>query len=83
MKKIHLNLSVNKDLVDEARNHGLIISKFLENKLQEYFTFIEAASISPKDSTPRRRFELLRDKLPRAFQARAVPGCATSAKQVL
>ena len=44
MKKIHLNLSVDEDLVIKARTHGLVISKFLENKLQEYFNFIDAVS---------------------------------------
>ena len=44
MKKIHLNLSVNKELVDKAKDQGIVISKFLENKLQEYFSFIEAVS---------------------------------------
>lgn len=47
MKKIHLNLSVDEDLVDNARNHGLVISKFLKNKLQEYLNFIDAVS-NPK-----------------------------------
>jgi post-segregation antitoxin (ccd killing protein) len=50
MKKIHLNLSVDEDLVDKARNHGLVISKFLENKLQEYFNFIDAVSNPKKQS---------------------------------
>ena len=44
MKKIHLNLYVNEDLVNQAKEHGLILSKFFENKLREYFTFIEAVS---------------------------------------
>ena len=44
MKKKHLTLLVEADLIQKARDHGLIISRFLENKLQEYFTFIDAVS---------------------------------------
>ena len=41
MKKIHLNLYVNKDIVDKAKEYGFNLSKFLENQLQGYFNFIE------------------------------------------
>ena len=44
-----LNLLVDEELVKKARDHGLVISKFLENKLIEYFSFIDAVS---KTSTP-------------------------------
>ena len=44
MAKKPLNLLVDEDLVKKARDHGLVISRFLENKLQEYFSFIEAVS---------------------------------------
>jgi hypothetical protein len=44
MAKKPLNLLVDEELVQKARDHGLVISKFLENKLQEYFSFIEAVS---------------------------------------
>ena len=39
-----LNLLVDEELIQKARDHGLIISKFLENKLQEYFQFIDSVS---------------------------------------
>ncbi len=41
MIKKHLTLLVEADLTQKAKNHGLIISRFLENKLQEYFQFID------------------------------------------
>ena len=44
MTKKPLNLLVDVELVKKARDHGLVISKFLENKLQEYFSFIDAVS---------------------------------------
>ena len=44
MTRKALNLLVDEELVKKAREQGLIISKFLENKLQEYFTFIDAVS---------------------------------------
>jgi hypothetical protein len=44
MTKKPLNLLVDEELIVKAREHGLVISKFLENKLQEYFTFIDAVS---------------------------------------
>ena len=39
-----INLLIQADLIQKARDHGLIISKFLENKLQEYFQFINVVS---------------------------------------
>ena len=44
MTKKPLNLLVDEELITKARDHGLVISKFLENKLQEYFSFIGAVS---------------------------------------
>ena len=44
MSKKPLNLLIDADLVQKARDNGLVISKFLEIKLQEYFTFIDAVS---------------------------------------
>ncbi len=41
MTKKHLTLLVEADLTQKARDHVLIISRFLENKLQEYFQFID------------------------------------------
>ena len=56
-----LNLLIDDILIAKAREHGLIISKFLENKLQEYFTFINVISkpqgFSKKDSVGLLRFE--------------------------
>ena len=40
MVKKHLTLSIDADLIQKARDNGLVISKFLEIKLQEYFSFI-------------------------------------------
>ena len=36
----------DEDLVKKARNHGLVISRFLENQLRGYFDFIEGKSIN-------------------------------------
>ena len=44
MTKKPLNLLVDEELIVKARDHGLVISKFLENKLQEYFSFLNAVS---------------------------------------
>jgi len=41
MAKKPLNLLVDEELVKKARDHGLVISKFLENQLRGYFNFIE------------------------------------------
>jgi DNA-binding transcriptional regulator YhcF (GntR family) len=46
MSKKPLNLLIEADLVEKARQQGIVISKFLENKLQEYFTFFNAVSTS-------------------------------------
>ena len=40
MKKIHLNLYINEEIVDKAREVGINLSKFFEHKLQEYMSFI-------------------------------------------
>ena len=42
MNKRHLNLLIDAGLLQRARDNGLVISKFLEVKLQEYFTFMDA-----------------------------------------
>ena len=44
MKKRPLNLSINDDLVERARNHGINVSAFLEIKLQEHLALIEGKS---------------------------------------
>ena len=44
MSKKALNLLIEADLIQRAREQGIVISKFLENKLQEYFSFLNAVS---------------------------------------
>ena len=44
MAKRPLNLLIDEDLIRNARCHGIVLSRFLENKLQEYFRFIDAVS---------------------------------------
>ena len=44
MSKKPLNLLIEADLVEKARQQGIVISRFLENKLQEHFSFIDAVS---------------------------------------
>ena len=44
MSKKALNLLIEADLIQKSRDHGLVISRFLENKLQEHFSFIDAVS---------------------------------------
>ncbi len=51
MNRKALNLLVDGDLVKKARNHGLNLSRFFENKLQEYFNFIKAVSYNSQAST--------------------------------
>ena len=41
MKKKPLNLSINDNLIDSARKHGINLSAFLEIKLQEHLALIE------------------------------------------
>ena len=41
MNKKPLNLSINIELVDRARKHGINLSAFLEIKLQEHLALIE------------------------------------------
>ena len=44
MAKKPLNLFIDEELVSKARDHGLLLSRFLEKKLEEYFSFIDAVS---------------------------------------
>ena len=46
MTKKPLNLLVDEDLVKKARDHGLVLSRFLENQLRGYFDLIEGKSIN-------------------------------------
>ena len=53
MGKRALNLLVEADLVERARQNGIVISKFLENKLQEHFQFMDAIGYAKRiDSSP-------------------------------
>jgi hypothetical protein len=74
MTKKHLNLFIEADLIENTKDNGLVISKFLENKLQVYFQFIDAVSKIP-EIEGRRGGDLnsCGADAPRAFQARAVP----------
>lgn len=46
MQRKSLNLLIDAGLLQKATDNGLVISKFLELKLQEYFSFIEMVSKS-------------------------------------
>ena len=59
MTKHHLNLLIDAGLLQRARDNGLVISKFLEVKLQEYFSFLNAVGSHPqKEGVGLSRFEL-------------------------
>jgi hypothetical protein len=73
MTKKHLTLLVEAGLIQKAKDHGLIISRFLENKLQEYFQFIDAVSRIPNNERRGGDLNSCGADAPRAFQARAVP----------
>ncbi len=73
MSKKPLNLLIEADLVEKARQQGIVISRFLENKLQEYFTFIGAVSRIPNNERRGGDLNSCGADAPRAFQARAVP----------
>ena len=55
MNKHHLNLLIDAGLLQRARDNGLVISKFLEVKLQEYFSFMDAVSYRQKGDECGRR----------------------------
>ena len=48
MKKRPLNLLVNEDLIDKARDEGIVFSRFLEKKLEEHFQFMNVVSKQKK-----------------------------------
>ena len=56
IKKLYL--LIDEELVKKAGDHGIIISRFLENKLKEYFIFIDEIikkhNITEKDKRPGR-----------------------------
>ena len=59
MKKKALNLYVDSYLIDKAKDHGLVISKFLENQLRGYFNFIKQGQMhySPSKNINDSNFE--------------------------
>jgi len=82
MMKKHLNLLIDAGLLQRAKDNGLVISKFLELKLQEYFQFIEMVSkpqsLSQKDSVGLLRFE----RKSMAPEATRIPSYPTGPKGV-
>ena len=82
MAKKHLTLLVEAGLIQKAKDHGLIISRFLENKLQEYFQFIDVVSkpqgLSQKQSVGLLRFE----RKSMAPEATRIPSYPTGPKGV-
>ena len=44
MTKRPLNLLVDEDLIKQARHEGIVISRFLERKLEEHFAFMSSVS---------------------------------------
>ena len=44
MAKKRLNLTVDENLLNEARQHGINLSSFLEIKLREYLALINMGS---------------------------------------
>jgi len=76
MKK-HLNLLIDAGLLQKARDNGLVISKFLELKLQEYFQFIEMVS-KPQGQYQENRVGLLRfERKSMAPEATRIPSYPT------
>ena len=54
MRKKPLNLLVDKEVIMKARDEGIVISRFLEKKLEEHFAFIDAVSKQKKSECGRR-----------------------------
>ncbi len=53
MKRKSLNLLIEADLIQKARQTGIVISRFLENKLLEHFQFMDAIGYSKgKETSP-------------------------------
>jgi hypothetical protein len=81
MMKKHLNLLIDAGLLQKARDNGLVISKFLELKLQEYFQFIEMVS-KPQNQYQENGVGPLRFELKSlAPQARRIPSYPTGPRQ--
>jgi hypothetical protein len=49
MTKQKLTLSVNKNVVQKAREHDINISTFLEIRLNEYISLLEGNTINSKE----------------------------------
>ena len=49
---------MDEDLINKAKDEGIIISRFLEKKLEEHFQFIGAVSKVNKELVGPPRFEL-------------------------
>ena len=54
MVKKPLNLLVDRELIIKARDYGIVISRFLEKKLEEHFALIDAVSNVKGDECSRR-----------------------------
>ena len=52
MTKKRLNLTINEDLVNKAREYGINLSSFLEIKLREYIAMLELSQSSYNESPP-------------------------------
>jgi hypothetical protein len=50
MRDKHLNLRIDGGLLQKAKDNELVISKFLELKLSEYFQFIDIVGNVSKTS---------------------------------
>ena len=80
MKKKHLNLLIDAGLLQKARDNGLVISKFLEIKLQEYFQFIDVVS-KPQSLSQNNSVGLLRfERKSMAPEATRIPSYPTGPK---
>ena len=53
MSKKRINLTIDEDLLNEARQHGINLSSFLEMKLREYLALIKGLQqCGRRDSNP-------------------------------
>ena len=82
MKK-HLTLSIDARLIQKARDHGLILSRFLENKLQEYFQFVDLVCRSQIHSQNDLMGPLRFERKSLAPQARRIPSYPTGPRKII